>query len=171
MGWIVAFSGSPLYASTTVIPRRQKNDSSMNHTGLHSMVQVGTDPPAPEAPDVHLSDHFLFSAHIDLPESIMLHNDGWHSRCALYELLLKPSEYFNSEDNEYMDKFYSDYEYSTENEKPPYKLPTRQAQSYYPNLKGVGAPLGLVLSASDPDGSFSKTKDLLKGASYGKPSS
>ncbi|GFX31876.1 uncharacterized protein TNCV_3668561 [Trichonephila clavipes] len=118
----------------------------------------------------HLSDHFLFRAHIDLPESIMLHNDGWHSRCALHELLLKPSEYFNSEDNEYMDNFYSEYEYSSENGKPPYKLPTRQSQSYYPNLKGEGAPLGLLPSASDPDGSFSKTKDLLQGASYGKPS-
>ncbi|GFX36384.1 uncharacterized protein TNCV_4932971 [Trichonephila clavipes] len=82
----------------------------------------------------------------------------------------KPSEYFNSEDNEYLDNFYSDYEYSTENEKPPYKLPTHQAQSYYPNLKGVGDPLGLLPSASDPDGFFSKAKDLLKGASYGKPS-
>ncbi|GFS88178.1 uncharacterized protein NPIL_80491 [Nephila pilipes] len=82
----------------------------------------------------------------------------------------KPSEYFDSVNNDYMDNYYSDYDYSSESERVSYKPPKRQSQSYYSNMKGAGDPLGLLPSASDPDGFFSKAKDLLKGESYGKPS-
>ncbi|GBL78844.1 hypothetical protein AVEN_48837-1 [Araneus ventricosus] len=81
----------------------------------------------------------------------------------------KPADYFDTDDSDYMDNFYQDYDYSPDTGRPVYKPPKRQSQYYYPNMKDTKDPLGLLPSASDPDGFFSKAKDLLKGGSHGKP--
>ncbi|KAF8790970.1 hypothetical protein HNY73_005909 [Argiope bruennichi] len=81
----------------------------------------------------------------------------------------KPAEYFDTDDSDYMDNFYQDYDYSPDNGRPSYKPPKRQYQYYYPKMKETKDPLGLLPSASDPDGFFSKAKDLLKGGSHGNP--
>ncbi|KAG8196573.1 hypothetical protein JTE90_003586 [Oedothorax gibbosus] len=77
----------------------------------------------------------------------------------------KPSDYYESDEDDYPESLY-DYDYPSPNERPPYNPPKKKT----PYTKHKGDPLGLLPSASDPNGFFSKAKDILKGASFGRPS-
>ncbi|KFM67432.1 hypothetical protein X975_14760, partial [Stegodyphus mimosarum] len=69
-----------------------------------------------------------------------------------------------------MESFYNDYDYAAEKERVSYKPPKSYSRPSYSGYKAVGDPLGLLPSASDPNGFFAKAKDLLRGGSYSRPS-
>ncbi|GIY32938.1 uncharacterized protein CDAR_435281 [Caerostris darwini] len=67
------------------------------------------------------------------------------------QTIRKPTDYFDADDNDYMDSYYEDYDFTSNNEKSAYKPPKRQSHTYYPNLKG-GASYGKPsYSATSPD--------------------
>ncbi|GIX69849.1 uncharacterized protein CEXT_800471 [Caerostris extrusa] len=83
------------------------------------------------------------------------------------QTIRKPTDYFDADDTDYMDSYYEDYDFTSDNEKSAYKPPKRQSHTYYPNLKGVSDPLGLLPSASDPGGFF-ESKGSFEGSQLWK---
>ncbi|XP_054721983.1 uncharacterized protein LOC129231645 [Uloborus diversus] len=82
----------------------------------------------------------------------------------------KPSDYFDMEDDDYLDSYYQDYDYEMENERPTRKAPKKTSHSHSTKYKPGVDPFGMLPSASDPEGFFAKAKDILRGGSYNRPS-